>query len=291
MDVSRPSAVRRWCLTLNNYTDADYERLLVKAKKLSSYFILGKETGESGTPHIQGFICLKERLRLTQLKMSLSSKAHFEPTKGSIKSNIEYCSKEKNFVEFGSIPNGRGKSSEDSSHKGKDYYGEQFNKFINEDKSDGLYKFAEEYPGQFFYHGPTMLMAYHLKQPDIKRDTICVEWVYGPPGSGKSRYANDKYPKAYMKDSNTKWWHGYLYQEEAIIEDLAPNFIHINHLLKWFDRYRCRVETKGGMIPLHVLKFIVTSNYHPAEVYPDSGIQLQALLRRIKLINYPFPMV
>lgn len=79
-------------------------------------------------------------------------------------------------------------------------------------------------------------------------------------------------------------------QTECVIDDFGPNGIDITRLLVWFDRYPCLVETKGGMSPLCVTKFIVTSNFHPEECFKDSmGVvhpQTPALLRRINLQEF-----
>jgi len=72
-------------------------------------------------------------------------------------------------------------------------------------------------------------------------------------------------------------------QKECVIEDFAPEGIDIARLLVWFDRYPCNVETKGGMMPLMVNKFIVTSNFSIDDVYPGH-VQLPALRRRINEI-------
>jgi len=76
-------------------------------------------------------------------------------------------------------------------------------------------------------------------------------------------------------------------EKEVIIDDFGPNGIDINHLLRWFDRYKCLVETKGGMVALYAEKFIVTSNFHPKDLFKfgdDVNPQLPALLRRVNLI-------
>lgn len=46
--------VQNWCFTLNNYTDEEIE-VFKKAARDCSYAIIGKEVGESRTPHLQGF--------------------------------------------------------------------------------------------------------------------------------------------------------------------------------------------------------------------------------------------
>lgn len=79
-------------------------------------------------------------------------------------------------------------------------------------------------------------------------------------------------------------------EKEVIIDDFGPNGIDINHLLRWFDRYRCYVEVKGSMVALLATKFIVTSNWSPTEVFTDekTGLvhkQVPALLRRLRVTH------
>lgn len=127
-----------------------------------------------------------------------------------------------------------------------------------------------------------MILCRPQQRPDIS-----VTWIYGAPGVGKSRKAHGEMPEAYIKEPRTKWWNGYIMEKEVIIDDFGPLGIDINHLLRWFDRYKCMVETKGGMIPLLASKFIVTSNFHPVDCFKDKeGVphpQHDALMRRINI--------
>jgi len=88
-----------------------------------------------------------------------------------------------------------------------------------------------------------------------------------------------------VKDPRTKWWNGYFGEKDVIIDDFGPGGIDINHLLRWFDRYKCYVECKGGMMPLFAVNFVVTSNFSPYDVYKDKdGMphpQITALERRL----------
>jgi len=125
-------------------------------------------------------------------------------------------------------------------------------------------------------------------QRAVDRPEVSVLWIYGEPGVGKSRRAHDMYPHAYVKEPRTKWWNGYMLEQEVIIDDFGPSGIDINHLLRWFDRYKCYVEYKGGMLPLVAFKFVVTSNFSPSKCFSFGGeenVQLPALMRRI-VIEY-----
>lgn len=91
----QPSPAKRWCLTLNNYSEKEYQELISSIS--SENYIIGKETGEEGTPHLQGYIEFKEKKRLTALK-KINNRIHWEAAKGNKDSNIEYCSKDNNYV-------------------------------------------------------------------------------------------------------------------------------------------------------------------------------------------------
>lgn len=103
------SCARNWCFTLNNYTPEEYDRILTACRNVPfSKYIIGKETGEQGTPHLQGFVCTTlehykfrplERLRFGNVALRDGKNAvHWEAAKGSIDENREYCSKDGDFV-------------------------------------------------------------------------------------------------------------------------------------------------------------------------------------------------
>lgn len=83
---------KSWCFTLNNYTEN--EESIIQAWE-KSYLAYGRETGEGGTPHLQGFITFKRAYRLSALK-KLLSRAHWEKAKTSDAMN--YSFKEGDFV-------------------------------------------------------------------------------------------------------------------------------------------------------------------------------------------------
>ncbi len=58
--------------------------------------MVGREVGEGGTPHLQGTVRFRDRIRLTGLKTAFSDKIHWEPTR-SWKHSVDYCKKDGDF--------------------------------------------------------------------------------------------------------------------------------------------------------------------------------------------------
>jgi len=98
-----PPQSTRWVFTLNNYTNDQVLHLQQLAPAVK-YLIFGREVGEAGTPHLQGFVIFKERKRLTSAKNLISNQAHLEVARGTSEQASDYCKKEGNFEEFGSFP-------------------------------------------------------------------------------------------------------------------------------------------------------------------------------------------
>lgn len=97
--------VRGVCFTHNNFAEGDIERIIESFKTVAKYIIIGRETGASGTPHLQGYIKMKTQIRLKaatdKLTNCVGKAVHTEGAKGSAKQNKAYCSKEGDFVEWG----------------------------------------------------------------------------------------------------------------------------------------------------------------------------------------------
>ena len=87
-------------LTLNNYSVEEEETI---RNAPCAYMLFGRERGDEGTPHLQGYVHFKNEKSFKQLK-ALMPRAHVEARKGTIQQAIEYCQKEGDWEEHGEKP-------------------------------------------------------------------------------------------------------------------------------------------------------------------------------------------
>ena len=65
----------------------------------SKLYIIGDAVGECGTPHLQGYVEFKSKLR--PLGLFEFKRIHWEKSKGSKEENITYCSKQNVIASLG----------------------------------------------------------------------------------------------------------------------------------------------------------------------------------------------
>jgi len=277
--MSKPNAARNYCFTYNNYPD-DLAPFQDRLSSLCTYAIFGCEVGESGTPHLQGYLQLKEKERLTGLAKKLPG-CHLEVAKGGYDANKAYCSKDGVTWEFGTpATSGKRTGLADAVDQVK--------------KSRPLSEIAFEMPEVFcrYHRGLEALSTTLSRGRDFKTEIF---WFWGPTGTGKSRRVFDTEPGAYWKPAANKWWTGYEGQDAVVIDDYRRDFCTFAELLRLLDRYPMYVETKGGTRSFVSKRLYITSPKAPAETWEGRTEEdLAQLLRRIEHVEYfgpemPYP--
>jgi len=89
---------RKWCFTLNNYTELEYGRIIGIPETEYKYLIVGRELcPTTGTPHLQGFVNWGRDVRFGAVRERLGgegSRIHIERARGTDLQNQEYCKKD-----------------------------------------------------------------------------------------------------------------------------------------------------------------------------------------------------
>ncbi len=249
-----------YCFTLNNYSNfIEHPDIL--------YSIQAEEVGTEGTKHLQGYLELAMKKRLSSMKKQISYEAHWEPRRGTQKQAIDYCKKDGKYVESG-VRRKQGRRND----------------------LDGVRQLA-------LIEGLRPITClFNLQQIKVAEKFLSynekprkwkpfIYWLWGNTGAGKSRTARELCTKdTYIKNGGSKWWTGYDGHECVIIDDIRTNWFKYTELLALLDRYEKQVETKGGHRQFKPRLIVVTSLYHPC-LFEKMGEDNQQLLRRIDCVT------
>jgi hypothetical protein len=288
---------RGWCFTLPHPEIEEMEHIknkILQEDESLQKAIVGIETGgQNEFLHLQGFLHFKSVKSGWQMKRCWSKRAHWEPAKGSVNQNYKYCSKE------GNILAEKGYEEEERRKARKLEKEGQWAKIL----SDAMRMTAEEFQiahprewiirrnaiERIILEASTRKFKRKIWAGSLTRKNI---WLWGEPGIGKSRWANEVETggECYKKNFN-KWWCGFDVREvtKVLIEDwpARPAGDMLNqHLKVWGDRYCFIGETKGSAMLIAPGKFfiVITSNYHPRDCFSREE-DLKAITRRFSIIE------
>ena len=244
---------RRFSMTMNNYNADDIVIIKERWLEVFKYVIFGKEIGEQLTPHLQMYGETVGKITINGLKAKLNlinprfNQIHIETSAGTAAQNITYCSKDGNFEEIGIKPTGQGHRSDLSA-------------VVDSIKSGAsLSSIIDEHGESFIKYGRGISDMFYLYQNPRNFMTIGY-WLYGTTGTGKSRWAHEKFPGAYWKDADTKWFDGYKGEETVILDDFRPTKeLTFQMILRLVDRYPMKVQVKGGYVNFAPKRIIVTT--------------------------------
>lgn len=255
-----------WVFTINNPANNDLPSQWANVR----YCIWQREEGENGTPHLQGYVVMKSKKSLRQMK-ELNATAHWETRKGKHHQAKAYASKEDTRKEgpwsFGEEPTQGKRSDLDEV-------------FAMVAAGKTLSQIATEIPSTYvrYHKGITSLKFVVTKPRNFKTEVIV---IWGETGVGKSKWAAETYgDEAYWKPPNSKWWDGYEGNNVAIVDEFY-GWLSWTETLRLADRYPCSVETKGGSVQFVSKTLVFLSNQHPLEWYSNPRCQYPTLARRI----------
>lgn len=285
-DTDDKKRVRRFTMTLNNYTEA--EIVYFKTLPDCRYKCFGKEVGKEGTKHLQAYLELDSSKKLSIAGLQKKISAHggtpsrwaILVSKGSAAQNIKYCEKDGDFWEEGKRPAGQGKRTDldDVSQLVID--------------SVPLKDIAMEHPKTFIMYSRGIQNLHAILNMTTRSEMTLGYWAYGKTATGKTRWAHSLSPgSTYSKDPMTKYFCGYSQEDTVILDDYRPNTeMSFSFLLRLADRYPINVQTKFGNVQFNSKRIIVTSPHCIEETFAHLDFlkegQLAQLKRRFKEIEF-----
>jgi hypothetical protein len=250
--------VRRFTMTLNNWTENERLSFHNLPDNEFKYKIYGIEVGQEGTPHLQAYCETKNKHTIAGLH-KLITRQQGSPSRwaifvslGTAQQNIKYCKKGKNFFEIGKPPAGQGKRTD------LDAVAEMVKSGSN------MKSIAEAYPKSFIHYSKGIHTLMTTLNSTPRSSMTLGYWVFGETGSGKSRWAHNLTPQStYVKDPTSKWFCGYESEDTVIIDDYRPSSeLPFSFLLRIADRYKMQVQTKGGQVNFNSKRVIITSPHN-----------------------------
>lgn len=278
---------KHWVFTRNNPTLDPIRLLLAFAEWPLSYALFQLETAESGTPHYQGYLEFKAKMRLTAiLRLPGAAGMHLEKRRGTREQARDYARKEDTREdgpwEYGIwSPQAQGSRSDLSACTDMLANG------------SSLVDVAVAQPATFvrYHRGFNALVNI---QPRSREEPPAVTLLYGPPGVGKTRMVRDGETVEDLwvspPGSPMKWFDEYQNQEAALFDEFdgKASKVPLSTCLQILDRYAIRVPTKGSHVWWTPKRIFVTTNYHPRDWYEWSSreVQYPALRRRFTNVVY-----
>jgi len=257
--------VKDYCWTLNNYTDEELMVLRTLGTHPDvAYIIWGKEIGpECGTPHLQGYICFKQRKRMGAARGMMPLRtAKFSPRNGSHPQARDYCKKDGDYEEHGTDPNpGEGKA--ERTHSDVDYDG------IITAFKDGktLKEVTELYPEQAvrnftslkgieaLFKTPFQLTKYNGPFPShfpYGWDRTKTLVLIGEPGVGKTQWALNEFESPFFcRNINKLKAFDYRIHDGIVIDDLENESLSRSNQLNLLEvEQTCTLRVLYGTVDI-----------------------------------------
>lgn len=229
--------------------------------------------GESGTPHLQGYIAFTHKKMRSTVARLVSERAHLERTLGTPTQASSYCTDVQKrdpdnmeilhvFGELNDVPNlaleaaAPGKRNDLTDCKRK------------LDDGSSVWDLADEHWGSVVRYHKAFTAYKHARMGS--RDFKSVVFVlYGAPGTGKSRAAfNFDRVFAVPASNGTQWMDGYDPERHStVVFDDFHASLPAHVLLRLLDEYPVQFPVKGGFVEFKPKAIVLTSNYHPRQWY------------------------
>lgn len=256
--ISRDSQSRKWLLTMNNPDKHGFSHAVIKeilsGMKSVVYWCMADEIGnKTGTYHTHIFIYSTGGIRFSTLKKKFPP-ADLEMSRGTAVQNVAYVSKtgkwlgdpkedtsvDGSFEEFGTCPIERPGARNDIA----DLY-----TMVKSGMSD--YEILEDMPDALAHIDRLEKVRQIIHQEQFKniRRELTVTYIFGAPGTGKTRSVMDQYgySNVYRVTDYFHPFDGYKGQDVLVFEEFRSS-LPLTSMLTYLDGYPldlpCRYSNK-----------------------------------------------
>lgn len=259
---------RNWCFTAWEDSWDSIKDATKESVGIVSFWCYGLETcPDTKKQHWQGYMEFNNPMSLRSLKTYMETTIHWEVRKGSQRQAIQYCQKDGDYYAFGTA-NAQGKRSDLTSIKSA------------LDDGASVSDIADSHFGQWVRYNRAFDKYSQMRQPRRTWNTD-VHIIWGPTGTGKTRWAVDQGAAIVEVDKNG-FMHNYENQPILLWDDFNPDTISREMFLRLTDRYDVTVNVKGGTCRWNPRAIYITTNYNPRDWYAACP----AVRRRITTITF-----
>ena len=279
--------IRNASFTVNNYTQEEYDVFvkLGERRDKCQYMIIAKEVGESGTPHLQGYIEFTGKHSYMKFVTMTGRNFWARPRSGSQKEARKYCQKTPEYQEWGEPrrqgnvrPSLKLEPMVDAIEDGK-----RPSELVKSGVVDSTQKLS------------VMDKLINVLEKRRLHKTKVI-YLYGKTRTGKTRsaikYFADLLEKEeddptifddiFITSGNLKWFDGYQSHKYMIIDDFRKYHQQENSILRLLDRYPYSLGTHRQMLATHI---IFTSCRDPINIFKSDqdkdNDKLAQIMRRI----------
>lgn len=224
--------------------------------------------------HLQGYIVYKAPISMADaMAIDFDSRASLRVARGNTTQNIEYCSKDGIFQEWGERP------ADDA---------KKLDELVNDlrNGSTTMERLLYENPMAVFRYGRVLEQVAGDVNRRIRRTAKpTVYWLWGPTGVGKTTRAeqlcNEETYEWRFNDAN--WQDGYNGEKHVILDDFRGQLAY-DELLRMLGHRPYFVPRRGkAPYPFLATLIVITSALKPEECYRRRNINdnIAQLIRRI----------
>jgi hypothetical protein len=268
---------KRWSFTVNN--PGEYRPNWDPTAM--DFLVFQIERGESGTPHIQGYVRFRNCKKLDAAKNAIVCReAHMDISRGDEASNIAYCTKAEGRI---AGPWTFGTAKPEAGRKGAR---NDLTQVAEAAKTMTLRQLAVEYPAQVLKYSTHIQKFQELiKAPVPVQRPVFVHVLWGATGVGKSHRIRMNYPPAdlyVISGHGRDPWGQYEGERTVAFEEFDWSQWPIDDMKRLLDKWQVRLDARYTDKLARYTVVFITANTNPAGWYCMNGEpDRQAFFRRI----------